>query len=462
MKNYHIRFRPYEPDQLFLLPPDLKQWLPEDDLVYFIIDLVNEFNLDPIYELYNASQGGQPAYNPRMMVGLLLYAYCMGMPSSRKIEQATYHSIPFRVLSANQHPDHDTIAEFRSRHLKALSAFFTQVLLLCRQAGLAKLGHVALDGTKVRANASKHKAMSYRRMQQKEAELKEQINALLLEAEACDKKEDALYGKGNRGDQLPEELRFAKTRLAKIREAKEALEQQAAEQAKAQQPAFEAKKKAWDNRSQRRGGRPPKAPADKPKATAQRNFTDPDSRVMVDASTKSFQQCYNCQAAVDDKAQVIVAAAVTQQPVDRQQLAPMIKKLSLNTDGQMPAKLSADNGYYSEANCQRLQTAGIDAYIATGRVSHSDPPAPAVRGAIPKSASKSERMARKLRTIKGRKIYSRRKHIVEPVFGQIKEVRGFRRFSFRGLQKVKAEWDLICLTHNLLKLFRAQGLTAPA
>jgi transposase len=462
MKNYHMRFRPYAPDQLFLLPPDLKQWLPEDDLVYFIIDIVNELNLDPIYELYDAAKGGQPPYNPRMMVGLLLYAYCMGMPSSRKIEQATYHWIPFRVLTANQNPDHDTIAEFRSRHLEALSQLFTQVLLLCRQAGLVKLGHVALDGTKVRANASRHKAMSYRRMQQKEAELKEQINALLLEAEACDKKEDALYGKGNRGDQLPEELRFAKTRLAKIREAKAALEQQAREQAKAQQAGFEAKKKAWDNRSERRGGRPPKAPSDKPKATAQRNFTDPDSRVMLEASTKSFQQCYNCQAAVDDKAQVIVATAVTQQPVDRQQLAPMIKKLSINTAGQMPAKLSADNGYYSEANCQRLQAAGIDPYIATGRVNHSDPPAPALRGRIAKSASKTERMARKLKTIKGRKIYSRRKHIVEPVFGQIKEVRGFRRFSFRGLKKVKAEWDLICLTHNLLKLFRANYLTAPA
>ena len=175
----HNQFRPYEPDQLFLLPPDLKQWLPEDDLVYFIIDVVNELSLDPIYADYDNAKGGQPAYNPRMMAGLLLYAYCIGMPSSRKIEQATYHSIPIRVLTANQHPDHDTIAEFRRRHLKALSALFVQVLLLCRQAGLVKLGHVALDGTKVRANASKHKAMSYRRMQQKEAELKEHINALL-------------------------------------------------------------------------------------------------------------------------------------------------------------------------------------------------------------------------------------------------------------------------------------------
>jgi len=462
MKNHHMRFRPYEPDQLFLLPPDLRQWLPEDDLVYFIIDVVNELSLDPIYADYDSSRGGQPAYNPRMMSALLLYAYCIGMPSSRKIEQATYHSIPFRVLTANQHPDHDTIAEFRRRHLKALAGLFVEVLLLCRQAGLVKLGHVALDGTKVRANASKHKAMSYRRMQQKAAELQEQINTLLLEAEACDQKEDALYGKGKRADQLPEELRFAKTRLAKIREAKQALEQQAVERAKKQQPEYQAKKKAWDNRSQRRGGRPPKAPSDKPKDTEQRNFTDPDSRVMMDGSTKSFEQCYNCQAAVDDKAQVIVAAAVTQQPVDRQQMAPMIQSLSKNTNGQLPAKLSADNGYYSEANCQQLQSAGIDPYIATGRVSHNQMPAAVPRGRIRKSASKTERMARKLKTIKGRKIYSRRKHIVEPVFGQIKEIRGFRRFSFRGLEKVQAEWNLICLTHNLLKLFRVNGLNAPA
>lgn len=457
-----MRFRPYDPDQLFLLPPDLKQWLAEDDLVYFIIDVVNELSLDPIYADYDSSRGGQPPYNPRMMVGLLLYAYCMGMPSSRKIEQASYHSIPFRVLSANQHPDHDTIAEFRRRHLKALSALFVEVLLLCRHAGLVKLGHVALDGTKVRANASKHKAMSYRRMQQKQAELQDQINTLLAEAEVRDQKEDALYGKGKRADQLPEELRFAKTRLAKIREAKQALEQQAVERAKKQQPEYQAKKKAWDNRSERRGGRPPKAPSDTPKDKEQRNFTDPDSRVMIDGSTKSFEQCYNCQAAVDDKAQVIVAAAVTQQPVDRYQMAPMIQSLSKNTNGQMPAKLSADNGYYSEANCQQLQAAGIDPYIATGRVSHNQMPAAVPRGRIRRSASKTERMARKLKTIKGRKIYSRRKHIVEPVFGQIKEIRGFRRFSFRSLQKVEAEWNLICLTHNLLKLFRANGLSAPA
>lgn len=457
-----MRFRPYEPDQLFLLPPDLRQWLPEGDLVYFIIDVVNELNLDPIYDSYDNSSGGQPAYNPRMMTALLLYAYCVGKPSSRKIEQATYHSIPFRVLSANQHPDHDTIAAFRKRHLKALAGLFVQVLWLCRKAGLVKLGHVALDSTKVRANASKHKAMSYGRMQKQVAALEQQVNQLLAEAEACDTKEDALYGKGLRGDELPEELRFANTRLAKIREAKKALEDEARQQAQKQQAGYEAKKKAWDQRSERRGGRPPKAPSDKPEAKRQRNFTDPDSRVMKDSATKSFEQCYNCQTAVDEQAQVIVAAAVTQEPIDRQQVAPMLQVLSENTGRQLPAKLTADAGYYSESNCELLQNKGIDAFIATGRICHSQSPIAAPRGRIAKNATKTQRMARKLRTLKGRATYSKRKHIVEPVFGQIKEVRGFRRFSLRGVQNVAAEWSFICLTHNLLKMFRAQRCPIPA
>jgi transposase len=456
-----MRFRPYEPDQLFLLPPDLRQWLPEGDLVYFIIDVVNELNLDPIYDSYDNSSGGQPAYNPRMMTALLLYAYCVGKPSSRKIEQATYHSIAFRVLSANQHPDHDTIAAFRKRHLKALAGLFVEVLWLCRKAGLVKLGHVALDSTKVRANASKHKAMSYGRMQKEVAALEQKVNRLLAAAEACDAKEDALYGKGLRGDELPEELRFASTRLAKIREAKKALEDEARQQAQKQQAGYEAKKKAWDQRSERRGGRPPKAPSDKPEAKHQRNFTDPDSRVMKDNATKSFEQSYNCQAAVDEQAQVIVAADVTQQPIDRQQVAPMLQVLSENTKRQLPAKLTADAGYYSESNCELLQNKGVDPFIATGRVSHNRPPIAAPRGRIPKNATKTQRMARKLRTIKGRATYSKRKHIVEPVFGQIKEVRGFRRFSLRGVQNVAAEWSFICLTHNLLKLFRAQRSPLP-
>lgn len=455
----HTHFRPYEPNQLLLLPPDMRQWLPEDDLVYFIMDVVKRFNLSPIYEEYDRSKGGQPPYDPRMMVGLLLYAYCVGVFSSRKIEKATYHSVPFRVLSADQHPDHDTIAEFRKRHLKALSGLFVQVLRLCQKVGMVKLGHVALDGTKVRANASKHKAMSYGRMEKKAQELQEEVARLLDEAEAVDAREDALYGKGKRGDELPKELRFKQSRLQKIKEAMQALEQEAEAEARERQEEISQQQEAREKEGRVRKGRKPIEPSGKPDHKAQRNFTDPDSRIMKEGSTGSFEQCYNCQTAVDHKAQVIVATNVTQQTNDKQQLKPMLKHLVEHTGGKKPKKVSADTGFFSEGNVIQCEAESIDAYIATQKHTHSQPLPPAPRGRIPKGATIKERMARKLRTIKGRCTYSLRKQIVEPVFGQIKEVRGFRRFLLRGLESVQAEWSLVCLTHNLLKLFR-YGLTA--
>lgn len=454
MKN-HTRFRPYQPDQLLLLPPDLREWLPKDDLVYFIIDVVNELRLDAIINDYDNSKGGQPPFNPRLMTILLLYSYCMGIFSSRKIEQATYHSVPFRVLTADQHPDHDTIATFRRRHLKALSSLFIDVLMLCRKAGMIKLGHVALDGTKIRANASKHKNMSYGRMEGAIGFLEDKVRHLFAEAQSTDIGEDNLYGEGKKADELPEHLRQTESRLAKIREAKKALEDEAASRAQQLQPGFEEKKKSWDNRKERRGGRPPKAPSDNPEDKQQRNFTDPDSRIMKDSATGSFEQCYNCQAIVDDENQIIVACAATQHPTDRLQLAPMVQELAKNLQQDMPKILTADAGYYSENNCKVLTQAAIDPLIATGRISASRPLPASPRGRIPKNASLMDRMARKLRTKWARKIYSKRKLTVEPVFGQIKQSRGFRRFSFRGFEKVKAEWNLVCLTHNLLKLFRA-------
>jgi len=448
-------FRRYDPDQLFLLPPDMKEWLPEDDLVYFVMDVVGQLDLNPIYRTYNNAKGGQPPYHPEMMSALLIYAYCIGLPSSRKIERATYHSVAFRVLTADQHPDHDTIAEFRKRHLKALAGLFVEVLRLCRKAGLVKLGHVALDGTKMKANASKHKAMSYARMEKSVAELEAEVGRLLAEAEATDAEEDALYGKGKRGDELPKELRFKQSRLKKIEEAKKALEEEARAEAEAKRAEYETKKEAWENRTERRGGRPPKPPCEKPDPKKQRNFTDPDSRIMPAGGSKTFVQAYNCQAAVDEKAQVIVATNVTQETNDKQQLKPVVEKLKENTNGRKPKNISADSGYYSEANIGTLESDGINAYIATGRQKHGETPPANPCGRIPKNATIKERMARKLRTVKGRCTYSKRKKIVEPVFGQIKEVRGFRRFSLRGIDKVDPEWDLICLTHNLLKLFRS-------
>ena len=448
-------FRPYEPDQLLLLAPNLRDWLPEDDLAYFILDVVKTLDLGPITRTYDATKGGQPPYDPRMMTALLVHAYCVGIPSSRKIELATHQSVPFRVLAADQHPDHDTIAEFRKRHLQALSGLFVQVLQLCRKAGLVKLGHVALDGTKVRANASKHKAMSYGRMEEKAKQLEEEVARLLAEAEATDAAEDALYGKGKRGDELPKELRFRATRLAKIKEAMKALENEAKAKAAAQSEELRKQEEARAKENAKRRGPEPKPPSDKPDPKAQRNFTDPDSRIMKDGATKSFEQSYNCQAAVDEKAQIIVAADVTQEANDKRQVKPMVEQMKTNTGGETPDALSADNGYFSEENVQHLGNEDIDAYLATGRQKHGKAPPPPPRGRIPNDATAKDRMARKLRTVKGRCTYTKRKQIVEPVFGQIKDARGFRRFLLRGLEKVRAEWRLICLTHNLLKAFRS-------
>jgi len=449
------QFKPYQPNQLLLLPPDMKQWLPEDDLAYFIMDVANELDLSAIYQSYDSSKGGQPAFDPKMMTSLLLYAYCVGIASSRKIEKATYHQIPFRVLTADQQPDHDTIAEFRKRHLKALSGLFVEALRLCQKAGLVKLGHVSLDGTKVKANASKHKAMSYGRMEKKAEELEAEVKRLLTEAQAVDDAEDAKYGKGNRGDELPNELRFKQDRLRKIKEAMRSLEVEAKAKADAKRQKIRQKEQALQKEGKKRKGKKPKEPSDKPEPKAQRNFTDPDSRIMKDGASKSFEQAYNCQAAVDEKSQIILATNVTQETNDKQQVKPPVEEIKKNTGGDKPKKVSADTGYFSETNVEYLEDEDIDSYIATARQKHSDRMGPAGCGRIPKNATKQERMARKLRTKKGRETYSKRKHIVEPVFGQIKEVRGFRRFLLRGLDNVMCEWDLICLTHNLLKVFRS-------
>jgi transposase len=432
------RFRDYSPNQDFLLPPSLREWLPSDHLASFIIDVVDALDLSEIIDACDNSQGGQAPSHPVLMTKLLLYAYSIGVPSSRRIEKSTYEVIPFRVLSANQHPDYDTISEFRKRHLVALGRIFRQVLELCRKAGLVKLGHVALDGTKVKANASKHKAMSYDHMQKKTDELKAEIARLLAETEAVDVAEDTRYGRGKRGDELPEELRFRERRLQKIEEAKRALEEEARKEAEAKPST---------------AGKPEAAPA-RPKPKAQRNFTDPDSRIMKDGATKAFEQAFNGQVAVDSKYWVIVAAGVTQECNDKRQVEPMVERMKANLSGLSPKQMSLDNGYYSDDNVEFLRGEGIDAYIATGRLKHGEVPPPAPRGRIPKGLTTKERMARKLRTVKGRCTYAKRKEIAEPAIGQIKEARGFRQFLLRGLENVDAEWLITCLTHNLLKLFR--------
>jgi transposase len=453
-------FLPDDMNQSLLFPPSLHDWLPERHLARFLVDVVAALDLGAIYGSYESGDGrGQSAYAPAMMVRVLLYGYATGVYSSRKIEARTYEDVAFRYLSADAHPDHDTFAEFRKRHLEALAGLFTQALLLCEKAGLVKLGHVAIDGTKIKASASKHKAMSYARMGETEQRLKAEIEALLKQAEDVDAAEDAQYGKGKRGDELPEELARRASRLKKIAQAKAELEQEARERAERERAEAEAKlanrRQQEEQTGRKMRGREPKVPDPEqaqPEARAQRNFTDPQSRIMPDGANKgSFLQGYNAQAAVDSKAQIIVAAEVTQETTDNGQLLPMLDQVKQNM-GRKPDSASADAGYWSEANVTDESVAGIDLHIATGR-DKREPAIETVSEPPPVQATAKEAMRHKLRTEAGRSIYKMRKAIVEPVFGQIKEQRGFRRFSLRGVENVRCEWKLVCLASNLLKLF---------
>ena len=429
-------FRPYDPEQIFLMPASLQDWLPKGHLAYFISDVVDYLDLSDIMSCYDEEKG-YPPYHPVMMVKVLLYAYCIGVPSSRKIQKRLEEDISFRVLAANNTPDFRTISDFRKDHLKALAALFVQVLKLCQKAGLVKLGHVSLDGTKMKANASKHKAMSYKRMKEEEARLEAEVQALLQEAETVDQEEDLRYGRDKRGDELPKELALRESRLKKIRDARAALEAEA---------------RAEAEQTQGRGGKASGVPEDK----AQRNFTDPESHIMPAPGGKQFEQAYNAQAAVDSVHQVIVAAEVTDQPSDKGQAVPMMKQVKENT-GKLPREMSADAGYFSSDAVKDLTTEGVDVYMPPDKMCHTHSLLAAPRGRIPKGLSIVDRMRRKLRTKQGRKRYGLRKELPEPVFGQIKQARGFRQFLLRGKQKVRGEWRFICTGHNVLKLFVARN-----
>lgn len=431
-------YRPYEPDQMFLLPPALKDWLPDGHLAYFISDVVDELDLSSIVSVYEREARGYPPYHPVMLVKILLYGYSIGIASSRRIARACVEDVAFRVLAANNMPDFRTISDFRKRHLAALKGLFVQVLRLCQEAGLVKLGHVALDGSKMKANASKHKAMSYDRMRLKEKELKEAVEALLRRAEKVDEEEDRRYGKDFTGDELPKELAFRESRLKKIREARLALEREAKEEAKGKQvhsgKSADAKKVVVPD-------------------SRQRNFTDPESRIMVSTTTKGFEQAYNCQAAVDTRAQVVVASEVTQDSNDKLQLPIMLAQVWGNTK-DLPRELSADAGYWNEREIRGMWGLPTEFFIPPDKQRHSRKSLPVECGRIPGGLSFGDRMRRKLHTKKGKRAYGKRKETVEPVFGQIKQARGFRQFLLRGLEKVRGEWSLICTTHNLLKLWR--------
>jgi transposase len=426
-------YRPYLPEQDLLLPPSLRDWLPENHLAYFVSDLIDQLDLRAIEGYYEQEERGYPPYHPRMMTKMLVYGYCVGVFSSRKLEKRLQEDVGFRVLAAGNEPDFRTISDFRKIHVAALEGLFQQVLRMALQLGAMKLGRVAIDGSKVKANASKHKAMSYHRMEEDEKRLRQEVCRLLERAEAIDAAEDAAYGPENRGDELPAELGRREERLRRIREAKRALEERARAEA-------EAEGKGQEEQAQV-----------KPEAQMQYNFTDPESRIMKGPDT--FVQGYNAQISVEPTLQLIVGEAITEQANDKQQLLPMLQRVQ-EQSGQKPIAVLADNGYFSEANLKGAAKMRIEVYVAVGKQKHSQTVPPCPRGPIPKSATPLERMRRKLRTRAGRAIYARRKAIVEPVFGQIKQRQGFRQFLLRGIQKVRGEWALVCMTHNILKIHR--------
>ena len=439
-------FRPWLVDQPQLLPPSVMEFVPEGHVAHFVRNLVrDELDLSAILAAYGEERG-YPPYHPVMMTALLLYGYSRGVYSSRRLERACEERLDFLAVTAMNRPDHRTICEFRRRHLAALSDLFVQVLKLCQAAGLVQLGHVALDGTKIAANASKHKAMSYGRMKKAEAELKAEVDAWLAAAEAADAEEDARFGEA-RGDEMPEWVKDKARRLEKIREAKAALEAEA----KAEQAAKDAAQAA-SGKPPRKGGRKPKTPPGTPADKAQRNFTDPESRIMK--GKDGFLQGYNAQAAVDAKAQVIVAHGLTDNAADAGQLIPMADAVEANT-GAKPAQLSADSGYCSEENLAALETRQITGFVATGRQKHGQ--AAADGGEAKKKGPKVEAMRERLREGGFESPYRLRKQTVEPVFGQIKHARGFRQFLMRGLAKVSGEWAMLCTAHNLLKLAAARA-----
>ena len=466
------RFRSCSHDQPFLLPPSLQDWLPEHHLARFVADVMNELDLSSIYAKYERSDGrGLSAYHPVLMARLLLYGYCIGITSSRKIEQATYDSVAFRYLAADQHPDHDTLAFFRQEHVGALADLFVQALRLCQKAGLVKLGNVSIDGTKMKANASTRRSVKHERISEREEHWRAEVARLLSQAQQTDREEERRLSLDPAANQLPDELANAQKRLERLQQAKAELEQEAQAELKAALENYSPSKPGPRKKSEPTS-QPPKdrRQRDKEKKRRQRarknaaapsrqyNFVDPDSRVMKDSGERGFVQAYNAQIAVDSQAQIIVAAELTQQPIDRQQLLPMVKSLRSTAQG-VPTTITADAGYWDTSSLLDPAVNGIEMLVAPDSKPHL-PGSP-----LPPCAPHSQeafRMREILATQEGKARYALRQTTVEPVFGQIKEARGIRRFRLRGLLNVTSEWKLICATHNLLKLFRHRMTLAHA
>ena len=445
-------FRRYDQDQPMLLAPDLRDWLPADDPARWVDDLVEHgLDLAPFYDDYTVARGAPP-YDPRLMLKLLIFGYSNGITSSRELERRCHHDVAFMFLTAQAAPDFVAISRFRKRHLKAFTALFTQALGLCAQAGLVSLGNVALDGSKIRASASRHRAMSYDRMVRAEGELAAEVEALLADAERTDDAEDAVHG-DRRGDELPAELARREGRLAAIRKAKTDLEAEHAAKARAKAEQAAAQRGADQTEQAAAGAQAQAAAVVPPKA--QRSFTDPESRIMK-TSDGSFHYCYNTQTVVDENSQVILSTKLVASGADCPELPGALLDLaqalrSAGINGK-PKRMLADAGYFSQANVEAVIEAGIDPLIATGRHKHGQKLAAAPRGPIPKGLTPKQRMARKLSTKKGRAAYARRKAIVEPVFGQMKVVQDAGRLRLRGLDNAEGEWTLQAFCHNVRKL----------
>lgn len=444
-------FRPIDRDTGFLLPPSVDEWLPERHLARFVVEVIDGLDLRAMSGSYRGS--GSASHHPALLLGLLVHGYATGVFSSRKLERATYDSVAFRFIAANEHPDHDTIAAFRRRFLKDIEGLFVQVLLLAREMGLLKMGTVGLDGTKIHADASRHSALSYEHAGKIEARLKAEAADLLAKAEAADQADVP------DGMSVPEELARREARLAKIAEARAKIEARAKERFERERAEYEAKLSAWEAKTKatgkKPGGKPPQPPTEGPRPSDRINPTDEESRIMPVAGG-GFEQCYNAQAVVATDSLLVVATNVIQAPNDKQQLEPMLDELKgLPEELGRPDTLLADNGYFSEDNVATCEAAGIEPMIATGRQSHHPslderfadaPPAP-------ENPTPVQAMAHRLRTPEGKRIYGLRKQTPEPVFGIIKSVLGFRQFLLRGLDNVQGEWSLVTMAWNMKRMF---------
>ena len=435
-------FRPYQPDQALLLPQNLRDWLPEGHLAEHVSDLVEGLDLTAFYRPYEGDGRRRSPYEPRMMLKVLVYGYATGVFSSRKLARRLEEDVAFRVLGAGNFPGHRAICEFRRRHLSDFKRLFVEVVRLAGEMGVANLGRLSVDGTKVRANASKRKAMSYGRMVQEEARLEGEIEALLERARSTDEAEDERFGEEMRGDELPEELRRRKDRLAAIRAAKERLEARARE-------ADDARGRKPGQKRNPKGGRPYSREYGEPKESAQDNFTDPESRIM-NTSQEGYQQCYNAQVAVEGKSQLVVATGVTESASDQGHLVKLLDEVEAS-QGARPASVLADTGYCNERDLAELEGRGVEGLVALGRTDRKQV------AEHPERCPAKVRMAQRLSTEAGRKGYAARKWLSEAPNGWIKEALGFRRFSVRGLKKVRGEWDLVCLALNVRRLQGLQG-----